>query len=65
MDLRKLSKLNVDKSKIMIFNFNESMQFSTQLYLEETLLETIAETKLLGTVLTSDLKWDKNTEMIV
>ena len=59
------SKLNVDKSKIMIFNFNESMQFSTRLYLEETLLETIAETKLLGTVLTSDLKWDKNTEMIV
>ena len=59
------SKLNVDKSKIMIFNFNESMQFATRLYLENTLLETINETKLLGTILTTNLKWNKNTDMIV
>ena len=57
------SKLNVNKSKIMIFNFTED-QFATRLYLENTLLETITETKLLGTVITSDLKWHNNTHMI-
>ena len=59
------AKLNVEKSKVMIFNFNHNMQFSTRLYIENTLLETIQETKLLGTLITSDLKWHKNTQMLV
>ena len=58
-------KLNVDKSKVMIFNFTEESQFATRLYLENTLLDTITETKLLGSIVQSDLKWSKNTEMIV
>ena len=58
-------KLNVDKSKVMIFNFTEESQFATRLYLENTLLDTITETKLLGSIIQSDLKWSKNTEMIV
>ena len=49
----------------MIFNFTEDYQFSTRLYLENTLLEIISETKLLGTIISSDLKWSKNTEMLV
>ena len=28
-------------------------------------LESVSETKLLGTILTNDLKWDKNTDNIV
>ena len=59
------SKLNVKKTKIMIFNFNDNFQFSTRLHLEDTLLETVHESKLLGTVVTSDLKWHRNTELIV
>ena len=35
------------------------------MYLDNVLLETIRETKLLGTIVQSDLKWSKNTEMIV
>ena len=58
-------KLNVKKSNVMVFNFTEDYQFNTRLYLENTLLEIIAEAKLLGTIITSDLKWSKNTEMIV
>ena len=58
-------KLNVKKSKVIIFNFTENYQFSTRLYLENTLLEIISETKLLGTIISSDLKWVKNTEMLV
>jgi hypothetical protein len=58
-------KLNVEKSKVMIFNFTEDYQFATRLYLENVLLETITQTKLLGTIIQSDLKWYENTEMIV
>ena len=57
-------KLNVKKSNIMIFNFTDS-QFATRLYLENSLLENIRETKLLGTIITSDLKWHRNTHMLV
>ena len=59
------SKLNVKKSHVMIFNFTEDFKFSTRLYLENKLLEIINETKLLGTIITTDLKWYKNTEMLV
>ena len=59
------AKLNVDKSKVMIFNFCEDYQFSTRLYIGNSLLDTIYETKLLGTIVTSDLKWSSNTNMLV
>ena len=58
-------KLNVDKSKVMIFNFTDNHQFATRLYMEGVLLDTITHTKLLGTIVQSDLKWSKNTDMIV
>ena len=49
--------LNVKKSNIMIFNFTLDFQFSTRLYLENNLLDTTNQTKLLGTVITADMKW--------
>ena len=58
-------KLNVDKSKVMIFNFTEDYQFATRLYIEDVLMETINQTKLLGTIVQSDLKWSENTTLIV
>ena len=58
-------KLNVKKSQVMIFNFTKEFQFSTRLYMENTLLEIIPQTKLLGTILSSDLKWYANTEMLI
>ena len=50
-------KLNPKKTNIMIFNFTEDYQFTSKLYLENNLLEVISETKLLGMIITSDLKW--------
>jgi hypothetical protein len=38
----------------------ESFQFPTRPYLENTFLEIIKETKLLGTIVTSDLTCNKN-----
>ena len=60
-----LMKINKYKSKTMLFNFTHKYQFSTRLKLDNELLETVTETKLLGTILTSDLKWEKNTNNII
>ena len=60
-----LGVINEQKSKTMIFNNTRNYQFSTRLTLEGQILETVQEQKLLGTILTEDLKWDRNTEEIV
>ena len=49
----------------MVFNFTKDYQFSSRLYLGGKLIDTIDETKLLGTIITSDLKWAKNSDMLV
>ena len=49
----------------MIFNYTKNYQFSTRLILNDEIMETVEETKLLGTIITNDLKWDKNTSHIV
>ena len=60
-----LMKLNAKKSNVMIFNFTLDYQFSTRLYMENTLLQIVNETKLLGTIITSDLTWHANSEMLI
>ena len=59
-----MSKLNVEKTNVMVFNFTQEYQFASRLYLENKLIEKTSEVKLLGTIITSDLKWHKNTEML-
>jgi len=49
----------------MIFNFSKKHQFITNLKIENDIVEVVSETKLLGTYITSDLKWDKNTSELV
>ena len=58
-------KINENKSEIMVFNFCNDYQFSTRLELESQILETVKEKKLLGTIITQDLKWEKNTNFII
>ena len=48
----------------MIFNETIKYQFSTRVFIEDTLLEIIEETKLLGVIITADLSWHKNTAML-
>ena len=57
--------INSSKTKTMLFNFTNNFQFSTRLKLENEILETVTETRLLGTIISSDLKWDSNTNNIV
>ena len=58
-------KLNEKKSKVMVFNFTNDYQFATRLCIGDNLLETVESTKLLGTIIQSDLKWQENTDMLV
>ena len=60
----KKMKLNQKKSKIMIFNFTNNYQFGTRLYNENQQLKIIQETKLLGTIISSDLTWWQNTKYL-
>ena len=57
-------KLNESKSKLMIFNRTRNYQFSTRIHLNNSLLDIVNETRLLGTILTSDLSWHKNSESL-
>ena len=58
-------RLNEEKTKQMIFNFTNNYQFSTRNKLNNKNVEVIEKTKLLGTVITTDLKWEENTSLLV
>ena len=57
--------LNIKKTKTMNFNFTRNHQFASRLKIENEVLETITETKLLGVIVTDTLSWDPNTKYIV
>ena len=57
--------LNEDKTKNMVFNFTKTKQFSTHLTLNGKVIETVKEMKLLGTIITDDMKCTKNTKYLV
>ena len=58
-------KLNEKKTTNMIFNFTNNHQFTTDITLKNVKLETLDQTKLLGIIITKDLKWNENTKHIV
>ena len=58
-------KLNVKNTKNINFNFSKDKKFSTDVKISSESIETVSETKLLGTIITDDLKWNKNTNYIV
>ena len=47
--------LNIDKTKLMIFNFTKLYQFSTRITIDGIPLQILEEVKLFGTILTSDM----------
>ena len=57
--------LNQKKTKIMLFNFTNNYQFTTRLSLNNENLEVVKSTKLLGVMISDDLKWDENTHYLV
>ena len=58
-------KINESKSKIMIFNKSRKYDFPPEFsFSNGENLEVLEETRLLGLVLTSDLRWAANTRSI-
>ena len=60
-----LMALNAKKSKVMLVNNSKKYQFSTGLVMKDEVLDIVDEAKLLGTYITSDLKWNKNTDFLI
>ena len=58
-------KLNLEKTKLMLFNPCISKDFMPDITISTTRLELVERAKLLGVILTSDLKWEQNTQYIV
>ena len=58
-------ELNIEKSNMMLFNFTHDHQFTTEVNYKNENLKIVDEKKLLGTIITTDLKWHRNTQYIV
>ena len=57
--------INCKKTKTIIFNFTDNFKFTTRLKIKDEKIEVIESAKLLGTIISNDLKWDLNTSSIV
>ena len=49
----------------MNFNFTTKHRFASRLMVENEVLESIDEPKLLGVIINNSLSWDANTKYIV
>ena len=58
-------KLNLKKTKFMLFNPTNNYDFVPDLTLEGVNLETFDEMRLLGLIVRSDLSWKSNTEQMI
>ena len=57
--------LNLDKTKLMLFNPCTSRDFMPEVRINDTRIELVEESKLLGVIITSDLKWEAHTDYMV
>ncbi len=58
-------RLNEKKTQNIVFNFTKDHQFTSEISLKNEKLVTVKQTKLLGVIITDDLKWHENTKYIV
>ena len=49
----------------MIFNYTNNYQFTTGLKINDKDIDVIDSTRLLGTIIQKDLRWDLNTAQVV
>ena len=58
-------KINIKKTKAMLFYFTRNHQFSTRMKLDNINIELVDEMKILGTIVTFNLSWNQNTQEII
>ena len=57
--------LNPKKTKHMIVNFCSSYKFKTRIEVENSLVDQVNQTKLLGVIISDDMSWNENTRELV
>ena len=57
-------RINKKKTKMILFNQSKTFDFQPEISIENDPIEMIEESKLLGVILTSDLKWRKNNQCL-
>ena len=63
-DSRKM-KLNPKKCNNLIFNFSRKKQFTTNIQINDHVVETVRSKKLLGTIIEDKLKWNLEIERLI
>ena len=58
-------KLNLKKTKLMLFNPSKSLDFLPQFNIEGNDIELVDETRLLGVTVRSDLSWSAHIDDLV
>ena len=58
-------KLNSKKSKFMVFNPTDNFDFEPHYEVEGKEIETVEQMKLLGLIISNDLKWKPNTDNMI
>ena len=58
-------EINTKKTKVILFNPHKSLDFLPKIEVNGAVLEVVEEVKLLGIIITSDLKWKSNTKNLV
>ena len=56
-------KLNIQKTKLMVFNTSKTIDFEPQFQIQDNTIQVVDKTKLLGIHITADLKWKKHVDM--
>ena len=57
--------INEGKTKIMMFNMSNKLQFPPEIgFTAQKNLEYVSQAKILGIIITDDLKWSENTDFI-
>ena len=56
--------MNEKKSNIMLFNRAKTLDFQPKILINGKLLDVVKFTKLLGVMISSDMKWNKNVQYI-
>ena len=57
-------KINNDKSSVIKFSTSRTKAFPAEIKLDDQFLEMKQKVRILGVILSSDLRWDANTEFI-
>ena len=57
-------KINKKKTKTLLFNTSKTKDFTPKVKIDNETIDLVEEIKLLGVKITSDMKWNENTEYI-